>query len=217
MIRVLIADDHALVRDGLKRLVADQADMQVVAAAENGQQALAMAQATKPAVVLLDMSMPGWDGVTTAQAFEQTCPDARVIAVTRHTDRTYVDKMFQLGAAGYVLKQSSSSELTRAIRIVADGGRYLDPALQNDAEANARASSAPAPNDGETGPDLTADEERVLRLVAQSYSNGEIARHLTASVEAVADLKRRAMSKARLPTRVHVIRYAEEHGWITRR
>lgn len=217
MIRVLIADDHALVRDGLKRLVSDQDDMQVVAEAEDGQNALAMAQATNPAVVLLDMSMPGWDGVTTAQAFQQSCPETRIIAVTRHTDRTYVDRMFQLGAAGYVLKQSSSAELTRAIRVVANGGRYLDAALQKASEPTTRASSAPSPGDGAAGADLTADEERVLRLVAEAYSNGEIARHLTTSVEAVVDLKHRAMNKARLSTRLHVIRYAEEHGWITRR
>lgn len=214
-IRVLIADDHALVREGLKHLVSNQEDMQVVAEATDGQETLALAQATQPAVVLLDMSMPGWDGITTAKALGRACPESRIIALTRHTDRTFVDKMFQLGAWGYVLKQSSSAELTRAIRIVANGSRYVDQALQNAAEPKPPVTPAPPAADGEGAVDLTRDEERVLRLVAQSYSNSEIARQLTSSVETVADLKYRAMAKARLSTRLHVIRYAEKHGWLS--
>jgi two-component system, NarL family, response regulator NreC len=129
-IRVLVADDHVMVRNGLKRLINDQRDMVVVAEAADGPAAVRLSESSLPDLALVDMSMPGWDGITTAQNIAAACPGVRIIAVTRHGEEPFVSRMLNAGASGYVLKQSSSSALLQAVRTVAKGGQYIDPGIR---------------------------------------------------------------------------------------
>jgi DNA-binding NarL/FixJ family response regulator len=211
-VTVLIADDHALVRDGLKRVIDDQPDMVVLGEATNGADAVAQAQRLSPRIVLLDMSMPGEDGVTVAQRLVAACPEARVIAVTRHSDRVFVTQMLRVGAAGYVLKQSPSAELLRAMRVVAQGEQYVDGSVRVEPPQDVQTVAAPVELD--TREPLSDVEEQVLQLLARARSNQEIAQELHLGVDAAASLKATAMQKAGLKTRLDVIGYANQRGWI---
>ena len=129
MITVLLADDHETVREGLRLLVNHQPDMHVVAEAGDGASAIASAQASKPDVIVLDLTMPGMNGLAAARALHASLPSAAVVALTRHGDRAYVRELFAAGASAYVLKQSASSELLAAIRSAVVGYRYVDSTL----------------------------------------------------------------------------------------
>jgi DNA-binding NarL/FixJ family response regulator len=208
---VLLADDHLLVRDGLKRVVNEQPDMDVIAEAGEGREAGRLAQNHAPDIALLDVSMPGWAGVTLAQEMTRTCPQVRIIAVTRHDDEGFLTRMLNAGAHGYVLKQSPSAELVRAIRAVAQGQQHIDSAVRR------HVSEPPPPTlhniDAAVSEPLTSLEEDVLRLVAATCSNQGIAELLTLPVEEVASLKRIAMRKTGLVTRLQVISFARSLGW----
>jgi two-component system response regulator NreC len=212
-LRILLAEDHALVREGLKRLVNDQRDMEVVAEAGDGPEAVRLAQTAAPDLALLDVSMPIWDGVKTARMLRAACPAVKIIAVTRHDDPSFVTRMLEAGASGYVLKQSLLTELIDAIRAVTAGAQHVDPAIQ----PAPRARDAAAP--GETAcprQPLSPIEQYVLRLIARARSTQQIAHELAIDADAVASIKSTAMRKAGLETRVQVIRYAAEQGWIDR-
>lgn len=212
VLRIIIVDDHAAVREGLKRLISDQHDMDVVAEAGDGQTGLRLVQEHQPDVVLMDVSMPGWSGVVTTKAVREGCPEAKVLALSRHQEREMVRTMLDAGAAGYVLKRSSSVELIEAIRAVADGRQRLDPAFTR--PSGDEAVSAAAPEEGSPEPSLTPDEEQVLQLVAAAHSNDEVSRRLGMSPADAAAVKRRAMEKARLASRVQLVAFARRRGWI---
>jgi two-component system, NarL family, response regulator NreC len=206
MIRVLLVDDHETVRDGLRLLVNAQSDMTVVGEAGDGQSALECVIATKPDIVVLDLTMPGMSGLSTAKALRATA-NVAVVALTRHDDDAYVQELTAAGAAGYVLKQSPSEELLRAIRVVASGGRHLDPALPASHDARdprQRASTAP----------VTHRELEVLRLTALGYTNKEIASQLNIAVKTVEVHKTNAMRKLNLRGRTDVVRYAVMNDWL---
>lgn len=208
-VTVLLADDHALVREGLRRVIDEQRDMTVVAEAKDGPEALALAHSLSPAVALIDVSMPGWHGVTLAQRLADECPGVKVIAVTRHIDGAFVGRMLQAGVAGYVLKQNVSAELTRAVRTVAAGERYVDSSLVGDDPPSLRPPQRmPATHEA-----FSETEESVLRFVARAYSHQEIAQHLGMEPADVVAIKDAAMRKAGLQTRLHVIQYAQSRGW----
>jgi len=208
-IRVLLADDHVMVRDGLKRVIDEQDDMHVVAEAADGSEALHLAESRDPDVALVDISMPGWDGVTTAQRMAGTCPHVRIIAVTRHDDEGFLRRMLDAGVSGYVLKQSSSSDLVQAVRSVAEGRQFIDPAIR-------RSDAAPATvtADVTEGEPLTSIEEAVLRWVASAWSNRRIAEQLRVSPDDVVTIKSAGMRKTALLTRLQVLDYARSRGWI---
>lgn len=128
-LRVLPAEDHVTVREGLRRLVDEQGDMEVVAEAGDGREAARLAQELVPDVAVMDVSMPGWDGLKATRELSGACPQVRVLALTRHEDPGFIAEMLKAGAKGYVLKQSASGELIRAVRAVAAGQCYLDPAV----------------------------------------------------------------------------------------
>jgi DNA-binding NarL/FixJ family response regulator len=208
-LRILLADDHPLVREALKALLNREEDLLVVGDAGDGPQALALVRSISPYIALCDVSMPGWDGVTLANRLLEARPDVRVIAFTRHTDHAFVKKMMDAGAWGYVLKQSPPAELLRAIRAVASGERYIDATIRMGSDTGAM---LPAPT-YDLNRRLTSQEERVLRLVASAYSNQEIAGRLCLEASVVAALKSTAMNKAGLTSRLQVIAYAESRGW----
>lgn len=206
MIRVLLVDDHETVREGLRLLVNTQSDMTVVGDAGDGASALDRAAALAPDVVVLDLTMPGMNGLATAKALKASSRSA-IVALTRHDDDAFVQELVAAGAAGYVLKQSSSTELLRAIRAAASGGRYLDPGLPSPEYPR-------DPRRRATTPPISERELDVLRLVAVGYSNKEIAAQLEISVKTVEVHKANAMRKLNLRGRTDVVRYAVLSGWL---
>jgi two-component system response regulator NreC len=207
MIRVLIAEDHETVREGLRLLVNAQPDMQVVGEVGSGHGAVDQTVALKPDVVVIDLSMPGMSGLAAARALKRCGAASAIVALTRHDDEAFVQELLDAGAAAYVLKQSASAELVRAIRIAAAGGRYLDPALPP-------ADAARDPRQRPTTPRATEREIEVLRLIAVGHSNKEIGAALDISVKTVEVHKANAMRKLGLRGRTDVVRYAVMNGWL---
>ena len=208
-IRVLLAEDHETVRDGLKLLLQSQSDIEVVGEVSDGSAAVSRAQALKPAVIVLDLSMPVMNGLEATRALKATAPEVAVVALTRHDDEAYVRELLGAGASAYVLKQSSFSELLRAIRAAAAGDRYLDSTLANRAKESYTRRKLP------TRPVITEREAHVLRLMAVGHSNKEIADQLGISVKTVEVHKANAMRKLGLRGRIDVVRYAVLNGWLS--
>jgi DNA-binding NarL/FixJ family response regulator len=212
VLRVLLIDDHALVREGLKALIDDQPDMQVIGDAGEGHLGVRLAQDLEPDIALVDVSMPGLDGTQVTQLISTTCPRVRVIALSRHDDGSFVRRLFDAGAVGYVLKQSASTELTRGIRSVAAGERYLDRSIR---QAPLPAAGTPPPATG-ARIELTMEEERVLGMIALGHSQEEIASLSSMDLARVLAIRAAAMAKAGLTTRAAIVRFAEERGWLGR-
>jgi DNA-binding NarL/FixJ family response regulator len=211
-IRVVLVDDHPQVREGLAKLIASQPDLLVVGEAGTDQEATTMVAAVAADVALVDVSMPGMSGVKLTEVILSIVPTLRVIGVTRHNDRAFVAGMLAAGAWGYVLKQSPSDELLRAIRAVAGGQRFIDPTVQGEGTTGNRVSGVGSETTGAHEP-LTALEEQVMRLVAAAHSNQDIAARLNLPAGDVAALKSSSMKKAGLVSRLQVILYAEARGW----
>ncbi|WP_439621818.1 response regulator [Gemmata sp.] len=207
--RVLLADDHPVVREGLKGLLAGEPDMAVVGAAEDGPTAVALAGQLDPDVAVVDVSMPGLNGAQVATRLRAERPDLRVLALTVHEDVGYLRLLLGAGASGYVLKRTAAAELVRAVRVVAGGGRYVDPAMAH------LLVGGPTRSAGETGAALSEREAEVVRLIALGYSNKEIAARITVSVKTIETYKSRAMEKLECRGRVDLVRYAAGRGWLT--
>ena len=216
-IRVVIADDHAVVREGLRSLVEAQPGLSVVGEAADGQEAWQCACDLTPDVLVLDLSMPGVGGAEAAERISRECPSVRVLALTMHEERGYVSRLLRAGAAGYLLKRTASSELVRAIRTVAAGGTYVDPSLAGAllTDTSHRASRGTGTERASRLGELTARETEVLRLVARGHSNKEIAAALEISVKTVETHKANAMTKLGLRTRAAVVRFAMDEGWLS--
>ena len=210
-LRVLLADDHVTVRHGLKLLVDSQADMTVVSEASDGNAAMQSALALKPDVIVMDISMPGMNGLAATRALKQQQPSIAIVTLTRHGDDAYVQELLRAGVSGYVLKQSAPSELLQAIRAAAAGGQYLDSALtaRMTARLLGRADKVSKPAVA-----LSERESEVLRLIASGYSNKEIAGRLRLSVKTVEAHKANAMRKLGLRGRIDIVKYAVLQGWL---
>lgn len=211
-LRVLLAEDHKMVRDGLKLLVNSQPDMETVGVAANGHVAVRLAQELLPDVVVMDVSMPELNGLQATKMLKQKCPRVKVLTLTRHTDDGYLQQLLQAGANGYVLKQSESAELLRAIRAVAGGQAYLDPAITEKAVTQLRGGS---PTRGASpSATLSRREAEVLRLIARGYINKEVAARLNLSVKTVEAHRSHGMEKLGMKSRVDIVRYAMLQGWL---
>jgi DNA-binding NarL/FixJ family response regulator len=208
----VLADDHVTVRQGLKLLIDAQPDMQVVAEASDGSGAVEQARALKPEVVVMDISMPGVNGLVATRAMRAQVPDTAVIILTRHGDDAYLQELLRAGAAGYVLKQSPAAELLQAVRAVAAGGQYLDSTLTARVTAGFVGRKSKGLN--QPGAALTERESEVLRLIASGYSNKEIAVQLDLSVKTVEVHKANSMRKLGLTGRIDIIRYAILQDWL---
>ena len=209
LLRILVADDHAIVRQGLRLLIDNQPDMEVIGEAADGKAALDLAVAVKPDIVVMDVSMPGMSGLIATRSLKQQQPTIRIVALTRHEDDTYLEELLRGGASAYVLKQSAPADFLKAIRAVAAGGIYLDPAMTFRVADGLLAGAIHV--DAETNAKLTDRESEVLRLVAV---NVEIAARLDISVKTVEVHKANAMRKLGLTGRVDVIRYGVLQGWL---
>ena len=209
MIRLLIIDDHQLVRSGLRRLLESEEDMTVEDEAGTAYDAVRLARLHKPDVVLLDVVMPGGSGLDAIPEIREAAPDARILTLSMQDDPSYVRQAFASGASGYVLKEAADDELLTAVREVADGGRYVDPQL------GARLAAADAAAAAEAAADPLTDREReVLRLLALGHTNQEIAQMLYLSVRTAETHRARIMQKLRLTTRAELVRYAIDHGLL---
>ena len=211
-LRIILAEDHETIRDGLKLLVNARSDMEVIGEADNGRKALQLAEEFSPDVVVMDISMPELNGLQATKKLKDKCPKVRVLILTRHTEPGYLQELLQAGASGYVLKQSKSEELIRAILAVAAGQTYLDPAVTERAVTQLRESgqdTRKVPN-----ANLTAREADVLRLIALGYVNKEVAARLNLSVKTVEAHKSNAMNKMGMKSRVDIVRYAMLQDWL---
>jgi DNA-binding NarL/FixJ family response regulator len=211
MLKIVLADDHAVVREGLKALVNGQHDMRVVGEAADGQSACDVVAAVAPDVVVLDLSMPRVNGVEAASRIRRESPSARILVLTVHEEREYLTQLLRAGAAGYVLKRAAPDELVHAIRVVADGGVYIDPSVAGTIVSGyLDRAGEPAPS----GQSLSARERQVLVRIAQGFSNKEIAATLRLSVKTIETYKIRVSEKLGLRSRVDIVRYAAAQGWL---
>jgi DNA-binding NarL/FixJ family response regulator len=222
-LRLLLVDDHFYIREGLKSLLGQEADMEVIGEAADGESACRLAArasddpADMPDIIIMDLSLGSMHGTAATAKIKTANPRVLVVALSMHEDATYVRAVLEAGASGYVLKRSATRELVQAIRSVAAGGTYLDPAVAGKLTAEyvrRRSSSTPQYRGDTFGYDLTEREEEVLGLVAQGFTSREIAVQLGISPKSVESYKMRALRKAGIETRVEITRYAVLKGWL---
>lgn len=207
-IRVLLAEDHETVRQGLKLLINRQSDMEVVGEAGDGRAAVARAGDLHPNVAVVDISMPEMNGLEATKAIRAAAPTTAVVALTRYGDDAYVQELLKAGAVGYVLKQSPSSELVDAVRAAAAGRRHIDRSVAS------RMAETMLNHRGRRTASVTDRESEVLRLMALGYSNKEVAATLNLSVKTIEVHKANAMRKLGLAGRTDVVKYALLQGWL---
>lgn len=212
-IRLLLADDHAVVRSGLRLLLEAQPDMVIVGEAENGRDAISRTAELKPDVVLMDVEMPGMNGIEATRHIKRESPQTTVLALTMYEDDQYFFEMLRAGACGYVPKRAAPDELVSAIRAAGRGEVFLYPSLAGRLVQDylvRRDVEAQEPPAG----DLTAREQEVLTLIAQGLSNGEIAEQLVISAKTVDRHRENIMRKLNLHNRVDLVKYALRKGLI---
>jgi DNA-binding NarL/FixJ family response regulator len=211
-LRILLADDHVTVRHGLKLLIDGQPDMKVVAEASDGAAAIQRTLDIKPDVVVMDISMPGTNGLVATRLLKQQTPETAIITLTRHGDDAYLQELLRAGVSGYVLKQSAPAELLLAIRVAAAGGQYLDSSLT--ARVTAGFLGREGKKVAKVGASISERESEVLRLIACGYSNKEIAARMSLSVKTVEAHKANGMRKLGLSGRIDIVKYAILQGWM---
>ena len=210
-LRIFLADDHAVVREGLKALINAQESMIVVGEAGDGLTACERVALLRPDVVVMDVSMPILTGSQATARLKLECPAVRVLALTVHEDKGYIRQLLAAGAAGYVLKRAASEELIHAIRAVAAGGVYLDPSMAAMVVGGFVRKPTSA---GTPGGELSERETEVVQQTAAGYSNKEIAASLELSIKTVETYRARAMEKLGLQSRAGLVRYAVQKGWL---
>jgi DNA-binding NarL/FixJ family response regulator len=210
--RVFLADDHAVVREGLKALINSQPDMEVVAEAADGRTARDRLEKCQAEIAVIDLSMPEMNGVQLTEWLAGACPQIRVVALTVHQDTGYLKRLIQAGAKGYVVKRAAAEELIRALRKVSSGEIYLDPSVAG--RLVERELRDVGYRSGEVDRPLTDREVEVARFIAQGYSNKEVASRLRISVKTVETHKARVMEKLGIQTRVELVQYAMNEGWL---
>ena len=215
-IRVLIADDHSVVRAGLRMLVAAQPDLEVVGEAGDGAETVARASATKPDVVVLDLSMPRSRSTQTIERLVRLEPSPRVLVLTMHDDPAYLRSALQAGASGYIIKNAADVELLTAIRAVHRGRTFVDLSRPPDpaSRASTRAARPPRFAGGQRRKQLSRREAEVLRLLAQGHTNQETAEQLALSIKTVETYRKRLHEKLELKTRAQLFRFAFESGLL---
>ena len=211
--RVVLADDHPVVLAGLRGLVEADARLELIGQAGNGLAALTLIREKEPDVAVIDVSMPGLNGVALAKRLAAEVPSVGVLLLTLHEDRAYVNQALQAGVRGYALKRSATENLVHAIRAVSLGGLYIDPAIADQMFDPDRRLNRKSGQSGGVA-ELTSREAEVLKRTAQGQTNKEIARDLDVSVKSVETYKARGAEKLGLGTRADIVRYASTQGWL---
>jgi two-component system response regulator NreC len=211
----MIADDHAILRAGLRLLLNAQPDMEVVAEAPDAEKAVQAARETRPDVALLDLTMPGAGGMRALQEMARNCRKTRVLVLTMHDDPAYLRSVLAAGASGYLLKRTVDSELLAAIRAVHRGGTFVDPSLANVLVQDVLAKKGTKARPMRPGNILSGREQQVLKFVAQGYSSQQIAKRVFVSVKTVETYRARIADKLGLRTRSELVRYAIRMGLWT--
>jgi two-component system, NarL family, response regulator NreC len=207
--RVVVVDDHAVVRSGIKLLLDSHEDIEVVGEAGNAKDAIFSVREQKPDVILLDLVMPGEGGIEVLPKLLKEAPDAKVLVLSMQDDPSYVREAFAAGASGYVLKEAADEEVVTAIREIASGGSYVHPTL------GARMVAADAADRAAAEADPLSDREReILRLLALGHTNQEIAKMLFISVRTAETHRAHIMQKLRLSTRAELVRHALAQGLL---
>lgn len=212
--KVLLVDDHVVVRQGLKALLTDEPDLEVVGEASNGREALDSLERLEPDVLLMDISMPGLNGIEATRQIKQRYPHLKVVILSMHANEEYVFQVLQAGAAGYVLKQSDSLEVLTAIRAALAGGSFLSPPISRTVidDYVRRAEARGRSNDLEL---LTTREREVLQLLAEGLTNRQIAAELNISIKTVETHRSNMMNKLEVGSKAELIKYALRKGWAT--
>ncbi len=208
--KVLLADDHKIMRDGLHALLDAQPEIEVVAEAENGRKAVQLALEKKPDVIIMDISMPDLNGIEATQQIVSTLPDVKIIALSMHSDKRFVVGMFRAGASGYLLKDCASQELTHAISVVVDNQTYLSPEIAG-VMIEDYMNRFPS-NDTSVSTVLSAREREVLQLISEGWPTKQIASHLYVSIKTVETHRRQIMKKLDIHSVADLTKYAIREG-----
>jgi DNA-binding NarL/FixJ family response regulator len=207
-IRILLADDHGVVRQGFKMILSAQADMEIVGEAANGREAVELAERLKPDIVVMDVAMPELNGIEATRRLAESAPHARVLALSMHKDSVYVRETLRAGARGYLLKDSGANDLVAAVRAVASGEGYLSPAVSNAVLDDYRRHVTNAMDL------LTSREREVLQMLAEGKTNKEIAAALNLSVYTVDAHRGHIMEKLNLHSINELVRFAVRNGMV---
>lgn len=213
-IRILLADDHAILRDGIRALLSDETDLNVVGEAENGRQAVEQARALRPDIVIMDIGMPLLSGLEATTQIRRDVPEARVLILTMHQNEEYLARVLAAGASGYVLKDVAGRELVSAIRQVAGGEAFFSPSMTKTL-TSLYLHSLEAERTHDPYSDLTIREREVLQLVAEGFTNHQIAEMLKLSIKTVKTHRLHLMQKLDLHDRTELVKYAFQKGIIT--
>ena len=209
-IRFLVADDHSVVRDGVRSVLRSSPDYRVVAEAEDGEQAVELSRVHKPDVVIMDVSMPKLNGIEATAIIKKENPDIKIVILTVHEDESLLREALQAGAAGYIVKRAAETELVNAVRAACRGDLYVHPSM-----TRALFRELPTPHQSKPMPEaLTPREIDVLRFLARGYTNRQIGEALCLSMRTVEGHRKNLMSKLNLHSRVELTSYAEEHGLL---
>jgi two-component system, NarL family, response regulator NreC len=211
MTRVLIADDHAIVRAGLRALLVEAAAFDLVGEAVGGYEAIELVEKTKPDVLILDLSLPDLDGISVTRKVKPQFPDLKILILTLHEDEALLKEAIKAGAAGYILKRAAESELISAIRVILRGDLYIDPSMVRGLIEAEPKSQGKQENQSEP---LTPRETKVLKLIVEGYTNRQIGQELNISIRTVEGHRANISDKLGLHSRVELVRYARQHGLI---
>jgi two-component system, NarL family, response regulator NreC len=211
MARILIADDHAIVRAGLRALISVEPGLELVGEAAGGYEAIELVRQTHPDVLVLDLSMPDLDGISVTRAIKPDMPDLHILILTLHEDEALLKEAIKAGAGGYILKRAAESELISAIQTILRGSLYVDPSMVRVllGEPSTNPLSQPAPVEI-----LTPREKEILKLIVEGFTNRQIGEELSISVRTVEGHRANISDKLGLHSRVELVRYAHEHGLI---
>ena len=210
LICVALVDDHPVVLAGVSALLRTAPEVMLVGEAATGKAAIRMIASSAPDIAVMDISLPDINGIDLAVQLAETSPGVKLLALSVHEDRAYVQQLLLAGAKGYLLKRSAAEELVRAVRVIAEGDMYLDPAIVSKAISdNSAGETAGGAQDS-----LSSREQDVLRFIAQGFSNKEIAARLQISTKSVETYKARAADKLSLRTRADIVRYGVAQGWL---
>jgi len=211
MTRVMIVDDHAIVRAGLRALLFEEAAFDLVGEAAGGYEALELVEKTKPDVLILDLSMPDLDGISVTRKIKPNFPDLKILILTLHEDEALLKEAIKAGAAGYILKRAAEAELISAIRTILRGDLYVDPSMVRGLLEESRQVQVKQSDQTES---LTPRETEILRLIVEGYTNRQIGQELNISIRTVEGHRANISDKLGLHSRVELVRYARKSGLI---